>query len=173
MYSTTQAWARGHARAPPAQSRSMVRCDQQSFSSDGPLGVERRRATRRAVAADEPLAHAKLRTGGQLVALEASSWGALTETTERLLPGRHLDVHIVTHGVRTLVRSRMARAYVCRLQPDAIHYRAALAFDHPIDASACGNARLSVLAPSPGAPHQAHSHSADIVFSERFIASNG
>ena len=135
--------------------------------------MERRRATRRTVASDEPLAHAKLRAGGQLVVLDASNWGVLTETTARLLPGRHLDVHIVTPTGRTLVRSRVARAYVCRLQPDAIHYHAALTFDNSIDASACGYAPPSVLAASlgtPGAPHVAQNHNADIVFDERVTA---
>ena len=135
--------------------------------------MERRRATRRPVAADEPLAHAKLRTGGQLVVLDTSNWGALAETTERLLPGRHLDVHIVTSGGRTLVRSRVVRAFVCRLQSDSIHYHAALTFDHSIDASAREYALPSVLAASPGtpgAPHVTQSHSADIVFDERLTA---
>jgi hypothetical protein len=157
----------------PAQSRSIIRCDWQSFSTAGRLNVERRRATRRTVTSDEPLAHAKLRTGGQLVVLDASNWGALTETPERLLPGRHLDVHIVTPAGRTLVRSRVARAYVCRVQPDAIHYHAALTFDHSIDASACGYTLPSVLAVSPGtpgAPHVAQNHNADIVFDERVTA---
>jgi hypothetical protein len=122
------------------------------------------------VATDEPLAHAKLRTGGQLVVLDASNWGALAETTHWLPPGRHLDVHIVTSGGRTLVRSRVARAYVCRLQSDAIHYHAALTFDHSIDASACGYAPPSVLAGSPGAPHVAQNRNADIVFDERLTA---
>jgi hypothetical protein len=132
--------------------------------------VEHRRAIRRTVAIDEPLAHAKLRTGGQLIVLDASNWGALAETTERLLPGRHLDVHIVTSGGRTLVRSRVARAYVCRVQSDAIHYHAALTFDHSIDASACAYTMPSVLAASPctpGAAHVAQNHSVDIVFGER------
>jgi len=135
--------------------------------------VERRRATRRTVASDEPLAHAKLRTGGQLVVLDTSNWGALTETPERLLPGRHLDVHIVTSGGRTLVRSRVARAYVCRLQSDAIHYHAALTFDHSIDASASGYPRPSVLASMPTAPAESYadrSGQGDIVFDERLTA---
>jgi hypothetical protein len=108
-----------------------------------------------------------------LVVLDASNSGALAETTERLLPGRHLDVHIVTPTGRTLVRSRVARAYVCRLQSDAIHYHAALTFDHSIDASACGYTLPSVLAALPGAsgaPHVAQNHGADIVFDERLTA---
>ena len=144
-----------------------------SFNSDGQLGMERRRATRRTVAADEPLAHAKLRTGGQLVVLDTSNWGALTETSERLLPGRHLDVHIVTPTGRALVRSRVARAFVCRLEPDAIYYRSALAFDQPIDTRASGYAQPSALASLPNAQDKAYSHrsdSGDIVFDERLTA---
>jgi hypothetical protein len=52
----------------------------------------------------------------QLIVLNASGWGALTESIERLLPGRHLDVHVVTSGGRVLVRSRVVRAFVYHLQ---------------------------------------------------------
>src|SRR5581483_6677895 len=96
--------------------------------------MERRRLARRVVAADEPLRLARLRTGGQLRVVDVSGCGALTETRERLLPGRHLDVHLVDSAVgRVLVRARVTRAYVCRLQADAIDYRAALAFDRIVD----------------------------------------
>ncbi len=132
--------------------------------------MERRRATRRTVAADEPLAHAKLRTGGQLVVLDASNWGALAETTARLLPGRHLDVHIVTSGGRTLVRSRVARAYVCRVQSDAIHYHTALAFEQAVDTRPCEHLTSLVLTslqtPERG-PYMERRAAADIEFTER------
>src|SRR6266576_3681083 len=107
--------------------------------------MDRRRAARRLLGPGEPLAHAKLRTGGQLIVLDASSWGALTETTERLLPGRHLDVHVVTSG------GRVARAYVCQLRPDAIYYRAALAFEQAIDARTCGHSPPAAIV-SPASP---------------------
>jgi hypothetical protein len=88
---------------------------------------------RRAIEEGEPLRFARLRTGGQLRVVDASSFGALTETRERLLPGRHLDVHIVASPGRVLVRARVTRAYVWQLQADAVDYRAALAFDQAID----------------------------------------
>ena len=100
--------------------------------------MERRRAVRRFVAEGEPLAVAKLRTGAQLRIVDASAWGALAETAERLLPGRHLDVHIVSAEGRILVRARVARAYVARLEATAIQYRAALAFDRTLDVRADG-----------------------------------
>src|SRR5213592_287410 len=95
--------------------------------------MEQRRALRRSVTAGEPLATARLRTGGHLRILDASSWGALAETTERMLPGRQLDVHIVSSQGRVLVRSRVARAFVSRVEAGAIHYRVALAFESGVD----------------------------------------
>ena len=94
---------------------------------------DRRRATRRTVSPDEPLSRARLRTGGQLRVVDTSSWGALAELTERLLPGRHIDLHVVSALGRVLVRARVARAYVWQLRAGAICYRAALAFEHALD----------------------------------------
>ena len=100
--------------------------------------MERRRAARRPVAAGEPLARAKLRTGGQLHLLDASSSGALVQTTERLLPGRHLDVHVISANGRVLVRARVARAFVFHLGADCVEYHAALAFERALDVRAEG-----------------------------------
>jgi hypothetical protein len=131
--------------------------------------VERRRAIRRKVAAEEPLGSARLRTGGQLRIIEASSWGALIETTERLLPGRHLDVHIVSTEGRVLIRCRVARSHVVRLQRDVVHYQAAFAFEHALDIRTMGYA----LPSSPRAPnvergtrYPARPESSDIEFVE-------
>ena len=135
--------------------------------------MERRRAARRSVASDEPLAQAKLRTGGQLVVLDTSNWGVLTETTARLLPGRHLDVHIVTSGGRTLVRSRVVRAFVSHLQPDAIRFRVALAFEQAVDTRPCESLVPAVLVSLTNAREKAYadrSDSGDIVFDERLTA---
>jgi hypothetical protein len=131
--------------------------------------MEHRRALRRSVAAEEPLGHARLRTGGQLRVLDASSWGALMETTERLLPGRHLDVHIVSAEGRMLVRSRVARAFVARVAPDAVHYRVAFSFDRAVDVRAAGYALPSpLLAPKTerGTPYPDRPSSHDIEFAD-------
>lgn len=131
--------------------------------------MERRKAARREVAADEPLSHARLRTGGQLLVLDASAWGALTECTERLLPGRRLDVHVISVEGRVLVRSCVARAFVCRLAADAVHYRAALAFDRAIDVRADGyQVPARVLPPDipRGSDYPQRIVSGDIEFAE-------
>jgi hypothetical protein len=131
--------------------------------------MERRGATRRTVYVDEPLGQARLRTGGRLRVIEASSWGALMETTERLLPGRHLDVHIVSAEGRTLVRCRVARAFVVRVEPDAVHYRVAFSFDRAVDVRVAGYALPSPLLASEterGMPYPDRPSSRDIEFAE-------
>jgi hypothetical protein len=96
--------------------------------------------------------------------IDASSWGALTETRERLLPGRHLDVHVVSSAGRALVRARVTRACVSRLEADAIDYRAALAFDRAVDVNPLGYA-VPVPAVSAGDP-RGTSYPAVVVSSE-------
>jgi hypothetical protein len=135
--------------------------------------MERRRAPRRLVAADEALCRAKLRTGGELRVLDASSWGALAETTERLLPGRHLDVHVVSSQRRLLVRTRVARAFVSRLDANAIHYRAALAFECAVDVRVEGYpmpARVLAVQIEPGNAYPDRAGSGEIEFAEPLSA---
>ena len=130
--------------------------------------MERRRATRRRVSPEEPLGHARLRTGGRLQVVEASSWGALMETTERLLPGRHLDVHIASAEGRVLVRARVTRAFVITVEPDAVHYHVALSFDHAVDVRLAGYGLPSPLASKTeaGMPYPNPPTSRDIEFVE-------
>jgi hypothetical protein len=65
--------------------------------------------------------------------IDVSSRGALVEGEARLLPGTHLDVHVIARGGRTLVRSRVVRATVSEVRCDRVVYRTALAFDRPVD----------------------------------------
>jgi hypothetical protein len=65
--------------------------------------------------------------------VDISVCGALLEGLTRLLPNTHTDVHIVTRHGRVLVRSRVVRAFVWRLEREMVCYRTALAFDTPVD----------------------------------------
>ena len=47
--------------------------------------------------------------------IDVSDTGLLAEGEMRLLPGTHVDVHLVTCDGRLLVRSRVIRAFVCRV----------------------------------------------------------
>ena len=91
--------------------------------------VERRTAARRTPAPDETLARLRLRAGRELAVVEIGDAGALVEGTARLLPGTHVEVHVVTREGRTLVRSRVTRAWVFAVAADILQYRAALVFD--------------------------------------------
>lgn len=131
--------------------------------------MERRRAIRRSVSMNEPLGHARLRTGGQLRVVEASSWGALVETTDRLLPNRHLDVHFMSAEGRLLVRCRVARAFVVTVEADAVRYHAALSFERAIDIRTEGYVLPSPLLEGEGArgmTYPARPSSRDIEFAE-------
>jgi hypothetical protein len=94
--------------------------------------VERRRAARRLVAGDEPLSQIRLRAGRQLAVIDVSDSGLLAEGEMRLLPGTHVDVHLVTDEGRLLIRSRVVRAFVCHVSAATIRYRGALAFDRTV-----------------------------------------
>ena len=91
--------------------------------------VDRRVVSRRAPSPDETLARVRLRTGRELSVVDIGDTGALLEGTSRLLPGTHVEVHVVTREGRTLVRSRVTRASVFAIAADTLRYRAALAFD--------------------------------------------
>ncbi len=65
--------------------------------------------------------------------IDVAPGGMLVEGEARLLPGTHVDVHVITTEGRVLVRSRVLRAYVCGLWSDRVLYRGALAFDRQID----------------------------------------
>ena len=135
--------------------------------------MERRRAARRVPAADEPLSRVRLRLGHHLTVVDLSNSGALIEGGSRLLPGTHVEVHIVTAEGRVLARSRVVRAYVHHLERDVVQYRGAIAFDRPIDSRAFGYSLPPILAAPPPAEGSAYpdaTHTAAIVSEERLSA---
>ena len=91
--------------------------------------VDRRTTARRTPAPEETLARLRLRTGRELAVVDIGDAGALVEGTARLLPGTHVEVHVVTREGRTLVRSRVTRAWVFAVAADILQYRAALVFE--------------------------------------------
>src|SRR5262245_24674829 len=101
-----------------------------------PNDSERRRAVRRVPQTEETLSRVRLRLGRELIVVNISSSGVFLEGLTRLLPNTHTDIHIVTRNGRVLVRARVVRALVWRLQRDVVCYRTALAFDTAVDANA-------------------------------------
>ena len=72
--------------------------------------------------------------------VDISGGGALVEGCVRLLPGTHVDAHVVTSAGRLLVRSRVTRCYVAALDAHIVTYRAALTFDRHVDTASPGYA---------------------------------
>lgn len=93
---------------------------------------DRRAAARCVPSPGDPLCRVRLRAGRELTVVNISSSGVLVEGDARLLPGTHLDVHVITPEGRLLVRSRVVRAYVFALTSDLVTYRGAFAFDRTI-----------------------------------------
>ena len=100
--------------------------------------LERRHSSRRPVAAEEPLARIRLRTGRELTVVDIGSTGSLVEGAVRLLPGTHVDAHVTTAIGRVLVRSRIVRAWVSEIGDEGLTYRSALAFQQPIETAQAG-----------------------------------
>lgn len=96
---------------------------------------ERRRSARRRPTTGEALSWARLRTGTQLAIVDISDHGALVESRARLLPGTHVDLHLMPAAGRILQRARVMRAFVASLDASALSYYVALAFDGPVDTS--------------------------------------
>lgn len=128
---------------------------------------------RRAPLAEEPLSRVRLRTGRELAVVNVSNAGLLVEGTVRLLPGMHVDVHVVTRDGRLLVRSRIVRAYVSELEAGAVRYRGALAFDRLVDTAIVGYAlprAFGEIAGSPGNTYPADLDSTPASHEERLTA---
>jgi hypothetical protein len=84
------------------------------------------------VARGEPLSILRLRTGREFSVINIAGRGALVEGAA-LLPGSHVDVHVMTRGGRVLVRCQVARCFVTRITADSVTYHSALAFEQPVD----------------------------------------
>ena len=108
--------------------------------------MEHRTASRRIPLREEALSRIRLRTGREMSVVDVSNTGVLVEGQTRLLPGTHVEVHVVTRDGRVLVRSRVVRCWITALDAGAVCYRGALAFDRHVDTAPPGYA-------IPQAPH--------------------
>jgi hypothetical protein len=119
---------------------------------------ERRRGSRGIPNPLEALSRVRLRAGRELAVVNISSSGALVEGTTRLLPGTHVDVHVMATQGRVLVRARVMRCAVWTVTAEIIQYRGALAFSEMVDLPPIEVAEPEHVAPSPavrtdGGPH--------------------
>jgi hypothetical protein len=61
--------------------------------------------------------------------VNVSGGGALLETTARLLPGSLVDLHLTSSREKVVMRARVLRCAVVRLQAGDVWYRGAVSFD--------------------------------------------
>lgn len=92
---------------------------------------ERRRWPRGEATPGGPGAAARLRTGGELVIRNASPHGIRVEGPVRLLPGLHVDVHLILDGGRQLRRGRVVWCRVRSVAP--LGYAAAFVFEESLE----------------------------------------
>jgi hypothetical protein len=86
-----------------------------------------------------------------LTVIDVSNAGVLVEGVARLLPGTHVDVHVITADGRVLVRSRVVRAHVVHVEAELIRYRGALAFERAVATAKSGYTVPAILT-TPAAP---------------------
>jgi len=76
---------------------------------------------------------AKIRPGREVVIVDLSSTGALVEGPWRFRPLSRCDVHLLIEGQDVLLRARIVRCFVARIErQDPVRYRTALAFDQSV-----------------------------------------
>lgn len=98
------------------------------------MNVDERRAWPRDACSNSSTSYvARVRSGHEVLVIDVSFGGVLIDAPIRLAPESTIDLRLTaSHGVIS-VRGRVVRCYVSSLHPEAVRYRAALAFDRPID----------------------------------------
>jgi len=95
--------------------------------ASGPVRVERRRAVRRE--AHEFKTELRLAVAGfPMKLVNLSSSGLLAETSQRLCPGRTVDVFLRYGGIRRVLRATVIRSSMHAVAPTPV-FRAALQFE--------------------------------------------
>jgi PilZ domain-containing protein len=89
-----------------------------------------RRTTRRHAPDAHGVLSTRIRPGFPARLIDVSTGGALLETSNRLLPGKSVELVVQGHDDRrATIRARVVRCSVARVHPSAISYRGAVVFD--------------------------------------------
>jgi len=97
---------------------------------------ERRRASRVVFRDGHLPPGARVRPGSEVIVVDLSSTGALLEGHSRLRPGGRCELTLALTSGDLIVRARVARLFVARLErAAAVRYRTAVAFESLIDLS--------------------------------------
>lgn len=94
--------------------------------------LERRRERRRVSSVEHGVLTARVRPGHTVVLIDISTHGAQLETERRLLPGASVDLLLALQVGGLVVRSRVLRCSVSRVESSGVRYRGAVTFEHRI-----------------------------------------
>jgi hypothetical protein len=94
--------------------------------------IERRRGRRSSGAELPEDLSGRIRPGHQVRVLDLSAWGALVETSRRLLPGSIVDLQLEAEDWRQVTKARVVRCSVGQVRADALVFRGALSLEPPI-----------------------------------------
>jgi len=75
---------------------------------------------------------ARVRPGRQVSVIDLSAGGALIETSHRLLPGTHVELHVEGTDRSATVRGRVVRCAVSQLRSSSVSYRGAIVFERDL-----------------------------------------
>jgi hypothetical protein len=92
-----------------------------------------RRASARLTTGQHAIDRARIRPARRATVVDISAHGALVETDYQLLPGAVVDLHLAGPELTAERRGRVTRCVVAHVDPNAIRYRAAVAFDCPFE----------------------------------------
>jgi hypothetical protein len=130
------------------------------FSSIADAGTttttDNRRAWPRIPAAQLPQLSATLTTGPDIRLIDISRGGALFECSKRLVPSSAVALRLVTPDGAHIVRGRVVRSRIVRMERGGLGYQAAVAFNEAlkdfIDEPRAGASAPAGQAASPAAP---------------------
>src|SRR5438093_11739492 len=94
--------------------------------------TDRRLSKRTRLAAEDGIVVVRVRPGHDASLVDVSTHGALIETAHRLLPGRHIELHLETAAERAAVRGRVVRCSVARVLASRVWYQGAIGFEQPL-----------------------------------------
>jgi hypothetical protein len=94
--------------------------------------IDRRRAARTRLAHEHGIVLVRIRPGHDASLIDVSADGALIETAHRLLPGRHIELHLETVDERAAVRGRVVRCAVAAVLASRVQYQGAIGFERQL-----------------------------------------
>jgi len=125
--------------------------DPESAESTGGVGEAERRNWPRIPADALPNVSAKLATGPDIRLVDLSRGGARFECEKRLLPGAKVALRLVTPDGTLVVRGRVVRSRIVRLERGGLGYDAAIAFNETLNEMIEEPAARDGAAPAEGA----------------------